>query len=286
MSVEYKTIDPEFFYKQFNDEAQDLWSGFERLKRDKITNKTDEGEYLENLLINFLKRYLPKKLSVGRGYIMNEEGKTSLQQDIVIFNSENYILLKNTDGFQVFPIECVYSTVEVKSTLSKPVLRAANKNVQSIKYLSGTRLKVEVATGDIVDLEQYGSVIFSSLFAFRSNSSLETCANNFEELNTAIDFICILDKGIICHFDNEEKVGDEHVVVRTTTTPEHEKDGIIFFHPKNSGPSALVLASWLEHIISHIEKHGESKGKYSMYNYLKIPPATYSVGYRQKVKIV
>lgn len=286
MPVEYKTIDPEYFYKQFTDEAQDLWSEFERLKRDKITNKTDEGEYLEKLLVNFLKRYLPKKLSVGRGYIMNEGGNTSLQQDIVIYNSENYILPKNTEGFQVFPIECVHSTVEVKSTLSKPVLRAANKNAQSIKYLSGTRLKVEVETGDVVDLEQYGSVVFSSLFAFRSDSSLETCANNFEELSTAIDFICILDKGNICHYDNEEIICDEHVAVRTTTTPNHKNDGIMFFHPKKSGPSALVLASWLEHIISHVEKHGENKGKYSMYNYLKIPPSVYSIGYKSKDKIV
>ena len=76
------------------------------------------------------------------------------------------------------------------------------------------------------------------------------------------------------------------MVVKTTTTPQREKDGTMFFHPKVSGPSALVLASWLEHIISHAEKHGESKGKFSVYNYLRVPPATYSVGYKKKEKNV
>jgi len=284
MSVEYKTIDPEYFYKQFTDVAKDIWTEFERLKRDNITNKTDEGEYLENILVDFLRTYLPKKFSIGRGYIMNEEGKTSLQQDIVIYNAENYVLLKNTEGFQVFPIECLYATVEVKSTLSKQVLKEANRNVQSIKHLSGARLTVDKETGNIVNIEQYGSVVFSSLFAFRSDSTLETCTNNFEELSTAIDFLCILDKGVVCHIESEQNFDKEHVIIKTTTTPKREKDGLMFLQPKNAGPSALVLALWIEHIIAHEKEHGESRGAYSIYNYLKTPASAYSARWKLKDK--
>lgn len=282
MSFEYKTIDPDFFYKQFEDTAKDMWVAFERLKRDSITNKTDEGEYLENIVVDFLRKYLPKRFSVGRGYIMNQEGKTSLQQDVVIYNSDNYVLLNNTQGYQVFPVECVHSTVEVKSTLTRKTLEMANRNVQSIKHLSGVALKVEIKTGDIVDAQQYGAVIFSSLFAFQSDSSLETCADNFEELSTSIDFLSILNKGNICYFEKEEKIDSEHVVVSTTSTPNRDTNGTMFFHPKVSGPSAFVLASWLEHIMSHEEKHGSSKGKYSIYNYLKVPKTAYSCRWKPK----
>jgi len=277
MPVDNKTIDPDYFYKQFTDVAKDMWIEFERLKRDNITNKTDEGEYLETILVNFLRTYLPKKFTIGRGYIMNDKGETSLQQDIVIYNAENYVLLKNTEGFQVFPIECVYATVEVKSTLSKQVLKDANRNVESIKNLSCALLKVEKKTGDIVDIMQYGSVVFSSIFAFRSNSKLKTCKNNFEKLGTAVDFLFILDKGLICHFENVKKLDKKHTVVKTTTSPSREKDEIMFVFPKAGGPSALILAFLIEHIIAHEKKYGEDKGAFSIYNYLKIPTSTYSV---------
>lgn len=282
MSHEYKTIDPDYFYKQFEDAAKDMWSEFERLKRDKITNSTDEGEYIENILVKFLERYLPKRLSVGRGYIMNEEGKTSLQQDIVIYNADNYVLLKNSKGFQVFPVECVHATVEVKSTLTRPILEAANKNVHSIKCLSGTRFKVEVATGDIVDVSQYGSVIFSSLFAFQSDSSLKTCVSNFEELSTSIDYLSILNKGNVCYYSKVERLDAEHVVIDSTSVPDRSKNGIMFCNPSKKGPSAYPLATWLEHIIAHEQKYGSSKGRYSIYNYLKIPASEYSLGWKPK----
>jgi hypothetical protein len=271
MTFEYKTIDPDFFYKQFCDVATDMQNEFNRLKRDAITNKTDEGEHLEHLLIRFLNTYLPKKLAVGRGYIMNGEGKTSLQQDVVVYDPNNYVLLKNTEGYQVFPVECVSATIEVKSTLTKKTLQDSDRNATSIKYLSGTQLLVHRETGEIHDIQQYGSVVFSSIFAFQSDSTLETCANNFKELCSGADFVFILDKGLVCYVDNENKVNDGMVSIRTTTTPSREKDGIMFLEAKKSQPNGVALAFLIEHIVSHTEKNIDAKGRYSLYNYFKMP---------------
>jgi hypothetical protein len=258
-----------------------MWREFERLKRDGITNRTDEGEYLERILIDFLSCYLPRKLSVGRGYVMNEDGNTSLQQDVIIYNADNYVLLRNTDGFQVYPVESVYAVIEVKSTLSKQVLKDANENAASIKYLSGVKIYIEPGTGKIVELEQFGAVVFCGLFAFQADSSLQTCLENFDELSSSIDFGCILDRGLMCYLDHEKMVDEKKPIVRTKSTPNREKDMVCSIAPQNPGASAIVLALLLEHIISHAEENKATAGKYSMLNYLKIPPSAYSMVYKK-----
>lgn len=279
MPVERKTS-PEFFYTQLADVAADMWRAFERIKRDDITNTTDEAAQTENIVVAFLHTYLPRKVSVGRGYIMNASGSVSLQQDVVVFDPSSYVLLKNAAGSQVFPVECVYATIEVKATLSKRNLEEANKNVDSIRRLSGAALKVDLKTGDIVDVEQLGAVVFSSVFAFKADASLEACAKNFEDVAATLDFLCILNKGIVCCLENERAAGEGHVWVSTTTTRADAGNGYMFLAPKTEGASALPLAFLLGHIVSHVEEHAASRGRYSMYNYLRIPKSAYSIAYR------
>lgn len=282
MPANYKTIDPKFFHRQLSNEADRMLREFENIKQNKALNKTDEGSLVEAIVVDFLDRYLPKKLSVGRGYVMNSEGKTSLQQDIVIFNAEDYVPLKNTQGVQFYTIESVYATVEVKSTFTKPTLKKANKNTNSIKYLSGTAIRIDATSGEIEDISQYGSVVFSSIFAFRSVSKLQTCMQNVETESSSVDSVVILNKGLINYARVIKDFGDGHVVVRTTTTPvreddllssNEEKDHVIGYEAISEENLGGILGQYIEQIVSHVEKTNDQRGSYSMLNYLKASTA-------------
>ena len=270
MSYEYKNTDPSYLYKQFADIAEDMMLEFKRLKRDKATNRTDEGEYLETLLLDFLIAYLPKKVQVGRGYIMNSVGHRSLQQDIVIYDPHNYVLLNDTDGFQIYPVECVHATIEVKSTLTKEVLQQVNRNIKSIKGLSRYAVCIEKSTGKLIASKFYGSRIFSSVFAFQSDSKISTCADNIGEINEAIDCAFILDKGVIFYFSEKIEQDNEKEVIEITTKPNIGTDDIGWINPEKKGVSAYPIYYLLESIIEHIEEYGKEKGEFSIKQYVKL----------------
>lgn len=270
MKFEYKNTDSNYLYKQFKDIADDMMIQFKRLKRDKATNKTDEGEFLEKLLLSFLVSYLPKKASVGRGYVMNSEGHRSLQQDIVIYDPNNYVLLRDTEGFQVFPVECVHATIEVKSTLTKEVIRQVNENIKSIKGLSHHKTWYKKDTGEITKTSFHGSTIFSSVFAFQATSKLSTCADNIDEINEAIDYVYILNKGIIFYVAKKINLPNGQAAIEHTTTPKIGEAEIGWINPEKASVSAFPLFSLLSSILSHIEDHGDKKGDFSLAEYVKI----------------
>ncbi len=281
MSFNYKKIDPEFLVKQFNDQAENMIASYDRIKRDRITNTTDEGETLERVVLKFFEQYLPHKYHVDRGYIMNDEGKVSFQQDIVIYDPNNYVLLQNTDGYKIFPIESVYATVEVKSQLSSNKINECNQNIGSIKHLSGVMFKVSAqgeTKGDILDVTQYGSQVFSTVFAYDSKISLEALAKNFRNKSSFIDYVFILKKGIVCYIEDETKALNENLfIIKTTSIPQKENNKIVIIKNKTSGINGGTLLLFFDQILSHIIEYGHLKGNYSIMNYLKIPKSSISV---------
>lgn len=272
-------IDPDYLRKQFEDEGDDLYIKYNRIKRDAITNPTDEGSYLEQILIDFFCTYLPKKYGINRGYIMNDKGHISLQQDIVIYNQDKYVLLKNTDNFAVFPVESVYATIEVKSKLSKQILTECIENIKSIKSLSGTQLLCEVPSGRVEKIEPYGGRPCCIVFAFESDANIVTRADNLRELNGGVDLIVILTQGIISYYTGFTPSVNEHAVFTITTTPNFEKDRIAILREDQMNIKGLALSMLLQQIIDHVRIVDESGIKYWMLDYFKIPGNAYRITY-------
>jgi len=123
-----------------------------------INHNGVKGTVREESLRDFLIQYLPKKYSVGTGVIVNERGTQSKQQDIFIYDSFNSPVLFNTDSIRYMPIESIYSTIEVKSTLAKKDLEQAVENIQSVKRLV---------------FKHYSLIPSGFIFAYQSKSGLE-----------------------------------------------------------------------------------------------------------------
>ncbi|MFS1516394.1 DUF6602 domain-containing protein [Bacillus sp. SCS-151] len=79
------------------------------------THWGEEGRYKEIILMNYLKRVLPKDLSVGTGFVRNGDKITS-QIDIVIYDNSFPVLFSEGD-FVITTPENVIGVIEVKSLI-------------------------------------------------------------------------------------------------------------------------------------------------------------------------
>ncbi|GAA0387404.1 DUF6602 domain-containing protein [Paenibacillus motobuensis] len=172
--------------------AKKMMIDFEELTS-QIKHKGERGTSREELLIRYLKGYFPLKFSLGRGTIIDSRGTQSKQQDCIIYDSFNSPILLDMETTQMIPIESVYATIEVKSSLNKTELIKCVNNIKSVRELPKHPIyPVNSNTAGFV-------------FAFTSDTSIETILGNLIdcnkeiELENQISIICILDKGLIIH---------------------------------------------------------------------------------------
>ena len=103
----------------------------------------------------------------------------------------------------VIPVESVYATVEIKSTLTRETLRQSIENIKSVKDLNITILKNSFI------VPSHSNLILLKIFSYTSDSAIDTVAQIFNELwkDVSIEkqprMICILDKGLIVNVSKE-----------------------------------------------------------------------------------
>ncbi|MCP4594938.1 DUF6602 domain-containing protein [Neptuniibacter sp.] len=89
----------------------------------------------ESVLIDLLCNFLPKKYGVGTGIVVDKSGTQSKQCDIVIFDAVNYPEIFSLTSAKFFPVDFVYATIEVKTTLDSTKTKDAIANIRSAQSL-------------------------------------------------------------------------------------------------------------------------------------------------------
>lgn len=86
----------------------------------------------------FLRRVLPRRFSIGTGFIVcSKEGvPPSPQTDIVIYDEFHNSPLHRELAADVFPVEMVYATVEVKAALRRQDLKSISRANASIREIA------------------------------------------------------------------------------------------------------------------------------------------------------
>lgn len=94
----------------------------------------EEGRFKEVILVNYLKKILPKHLSVGTGFIRNQDRITN-QIDIIIYDN-TFPLLFSEGDFIISTAENVVAIIEVKSNIESSklcgIIHKANENAEVI----------------------------------------------------------------------------------------------------------------------------------------------------------
>ncbi len=194
----------------FDGLAKQMLLDFDQIRKE-ITHKGERGTQQEETLKGFLSKYLPKKYGVGSGEIINPFDQVSRQCDIVIYNALESPLLLIREGYQLFPIESVLATIEVKSSVNTRSIVEIVDNISSIQKLY---------------LEEKEKIPFCCFFSYKtdfsgdekSRKTAEHFAKYCKDLPPAVffDLGCILDSGLFYNFDMENKGGIGYIITDTT----------------------------------------------------------------------
>ena len=162
-------------YLEYQKSVADEFKAYESRVRNLIDNAHwgEEGRYKEIILMNYLKRVLPKNVSVGTGFVRNKDEITS-QIDIIIYDNTFPTLFSEGD-FVIATPHNVIGIVEVKthivSTEICDIIEKANNNAAII-------------AGGVNEF------IFNGIFSFNSNRNSIRYINRLE----GYDYRSLLEK--------------------------------------------------------------------------------------------
>ncbi len=101
-----------------------------------IEHQGEKGGANERILQELIIKFLPKKFGVGSGIIIDQDGKQAKQSDLIIYDTYLYPMIVGLTATHLFPIDIVYATIEIKTTLDSKSAMQAVENIQSIKKLN------------------------------------------------------------------------------------------------------------------------------------------------------
>lgn len=114
---------------------------------DRIKHPSDKGENNEAHFIDYLTKYLPKRYTVDKATVLDNEGCVSDSIDIVIFDKQYTPALFDDKKHRYVPAEAVYAVFECKPTINKETLIYAAEKIKSVRKLKRTSVEIHHAGG-------------------------------------------------------------------------------------------------------------------------------------------
>lgn len=183
----------------------------------------DSGPGVEDIIREGLAQLLPSRYSVKAGVIIDRNGNTAGDFDIVVFNEQWFLAVKagaTTRSRRVFlPIDGVYAVCEVKQTLDFKSLDQAMEKLVSCHRLNRPRTHanriVENREGSSCT-HGLSNPLYSAIIAtdLREGIELESVINRFFDINKTlrrleiVRALCVLGEGTVTWSfkDNEGEV--------------------------------------------------------------------------------
>jgi hypothetical protein len=192
--------------------------------REFITHPGSKGDSLENAWIEWLQKYLPNRYSVDKAIIIDHEGNTSHQIDIVIYDNWFTPFIFSQNGFHYIPAEGVYAVFEVKPDIKgsvgeKSYIEYAAEKIESVRVLKRTST-IMINSGRTTPARPLTKIIGGILtstnsFTHKNNDTIIQHITEQVGLKS-IDIGCIADYSFFYidydgSEDNEEKDFDKRI---------------------------------------------------------------------------
>jgi hypothetical protein len=104
-------------------------------KNNRLIHAGEYGMYREAICKELLRLFIPIRLDIGNGFLINSRGQNGTQCDIVVFDKNATPLIENNDRQRFFPVETVCAIGEIKSDLDKNGLKEAINKLARNKSL-------------------------------------------------------------------------------------------------------------------------------------------------------
>lgn len=118
-----------------------------KLSSESITHDGVMGEVNEQHFIHTLRKYLPKRYAAYSGIVIDSNGATSDQIDIVIYDNLYTPTLLDQQAHRFIPAESVFCVLEVKPTINKKYLEYAGNKAKSVRDLERTTIAIKQLDG-------------------------------------------------------------------------------------------------------------------------------------------
>jgi hypothetical protein len=171
--------------------------------REFITHPGSKGDALENAWIEWLQKYLPNRYSVDKAIVIDHEGNTSHQIDVVIYDNWFTPFIFSQNGFHYIPAEGVYAVFEVKPDIQgtadgKNYIEYASEKIESVRILKRTSTNM-INSGKKFPPRALTKIIGGILtstnsFTHDNNNTIKKHIENQKGLK-GIDIGCIADYG-------------------------------------------------------------------------------------------
>ena len=90
-------------------------------KHNNLRHPGEFGIYREAIVRDFLQSFLPQRLAIDTGFIVNALGHVSKQVDLVIYDPSLTPPLESQNRQRFFPVETVIAAGEVRSNVDRVV---------------------------------------------------------------------------------------------------------------------------------------------------------------------
>lgn len=191
---------------------RDLFNGLQKqmeaqlnTNRDNIFHSGTKGDSLENVWIEWLKKYMPNRYCIDKAIVIDSHGRLSDQIDLVIYDQQYTPFVFTQNGVHYIPAEGVYAVFEVKPDLkgsimsdkkSMSYIEYAGRKIESVRVLKRTSAKI-IDRGESRPPRSLTKIIGGILTSVNSYSNISTIKahiNSLAELKT-IDMGCVVEYG-------------------------------------------------------------------------------------------
>lgn len=190
-----------YTYSQlFRAAAEKLRTDFQNII-DTNPHNVEKGIEVEEMLKQFLNNYLPKRFKADSGFVLDENNQSSNQCDVIIYDQLQSPVIRHSSRTLILPNDYVASIIEVKSTLNKTQLEDAAEKIKIIKSLKKKEPNETDLPSTGSKLKTYKTL--GLVFAFNTDTNLETLTNSLSKINECIDSdfwidsVIVLNKGVI-----------------------------------------------------------------------------------------
>lgn len=245
-----------------------------------ITHPGSKGDALENAWIEWLRKYLPNRYSVDKAIVIDHEGNTSQQIDIVIYDNWFTPFIFSQNGFHYIPAEGVYAVFEVKPDLQGPskssrsYIQYAGEKIESVRKLQRTSTTM-INSGQTVRARPFTKIIGGILTSTNTYKNNNTIENHLKKLQgfQGIDLGCAADFGsFFVDYEGEENTDTENFQQRYEDYYTQRSFGKVQFSKRNNSLVTffMQLTQYLQQAIgtvpaidlqAYLDKIGETIDK-------------------------
>ena len=179
-----------------------LKAGIEQI-RSSIPHAGETGTLIEKLIRSELQKVLPEKVAVADGFVVDADGRTSKQMDIILYDKLNTPRIFSGDGAQMFPVETTYGAGEIKTRLDASELKDTYEKCSSYKSLVRKAYFRPIAWPSIFFCIAVKSMNVESL----RDKSIEIVKEKNLTYNNRVDAICSLDGNFLLNLVKPPNAG-------------------------------------------------------------------------------